>query len=523
MGYDFAGAPGRNDLALKRRKPETQMEKRRSGILLHISSLPSPYGIGDLGPQAYQFVDFLHKTKQTLWQVLPLSPTEPAFGNSPYSSISAFAGNPLLLSPDEMVKEGFLTEREVDRRPVLPEGRCDYPAVLAYKETLFQKAFQRFEAFRLKREEFEAFCHDHEEWLNDYALFSVIRRRFEGRIWNRWPEGLRDRKQETLREVEQENPEALKKEKFLQYLFFKQWDSLKHYGNRQGVKFLGDLPIYVGLDSVDVWVHPHLFKIDKDKNPLFVSGVPPDYFSKDGQLWGNPVYDWDRVRERGFDWWKKRMIHQSRLFDLVRIDHFRGLIAYWEIPAHEKRAVHGKWVRVPWQDFFDAIRSSSPGLSIIAEDLGLITADVKEAREKLALPGMKVLLFAFGEDHPLHPYLPHMYEENCVVYTGTHDNNTVRGWFENEARPEDRKRLFRYLGRDVSKEEVHWELIRLAMMSVARTAIFPMQDVLGLGEGARMNRPATTSGNWEWRLLPGQIRPETEAKLLEMTETYGRG
>lgn len=499
------------------------MEKRRCGILLHISSLPSPSGIGDLGPQAYQFVDFLAQAKQSLWQVLPLNPTEPAFGNSPYSSISAFAGNPLLISPEQMVEEGFLAEKDLAERPFFPEARCDYLRVIEYKEGLFHKAFQRFESTQGKREEFEAFCEGHGHWLNDYALFSVIRKRFRGRIWNQWPEALRDRKDEALRQVEQEDREALQREKFLQYLFYKQWGSLKLYCNQRNVELLGDLPIYVGFDSADAWVHPHLFKLDNEKNPLFVSGVPPDYFSETGQLWGNPVYAWDRLQERGFDWWVKRMAHQSRLFDLIRIDHFRGLIAYWEIPANEKTALRGKWVKVPWQNFFDTIRRHVPELSIIAEDLGFITPDVKEARQRLGFPGMKVLLFAFGEDHPLHPYLPHMFEPNCVAYTGTHDNNTIRGWFEKEARPEEKRRLFRYLGRTLKTEEVHWELIRLALMSVAKTVILPLQDILGLGEDARMNRPATSLGNWEWRLLPGQITPEIKAKLLEMTETYGRG
>lgn len=499
------------------------MEKRRCGILLHISSLPSPSGIGDLGPQAYQFVDFLAQAKQSLWQVLPLNPTEPAFGNSPYSSISAFAGNPLLISPEQMVEGGFLAEKDLAERPFFPEARCDYLRVIEDKEDLFHKAFQRFESTQGKREEFEAFCEGHGHWLNDYALFSVIRKRFQGRIWNQWPEALRDRKDEALRQVEQEDREALQREKFLQYLFYKQWSSLKLYCNQRNVELLGDLPIYVGFDSADVWAHPHLFKLDNEKNPLFVSGVPPDYFSETGQLWGNPVYAWDRLQERGFDWWVRRMAHQSRLFDLIRIDHFRGLIAYWEIPANEKTALRGKWVKVPWEDFFDTIRKHVPELSIIAEDLGFITPDVKEARQRLGFPGMKVLLFAFGEDHPLHPYLPHMFEPNCVAYTGTHDNNTIRGWFEKEARPEEKRRLFRYLGRAVKTEEVHWELIRLALMSVAKTVILPLQDILGLGEDARMNRPATSLGNWEWRLLPGQITPEIKAKLLEMTETYGRG
>jgi 4-alpha-glucanotransferase len=359
--------------------------------------------------------------------------------------------------------------------------------------------------------------------LDDFSLFAVIKKRFQGRIWNQWPGDLRDRKAESLQAVREECRDPLEKENFLQYLFYKQWWSLKEYCNQKGIQILGDLPIYVNFDSADVWANPDIFKLDEEKRPLFVSGVPPDYFSKTGQLWGNPVYHWDRLKETGFEWWVNRIAHHLRLYDAVRIDHFRGLVACWEVSASEETALHGRWTEAPVGDFFKALSRRFLHLPIIAEDLGLITPDVREVLHQLGFPGMKVLLFAFGEDHPMHPYLPHTYGRNCVVYTGTHDNNTVRGWFEKEASPDDKRRLFRYLGRPVLSDEIHWEMIRLAMVSVADTAIFPLQDILGLGEDSRMNRPATTWGNWEWRLKPDQLTQSVSEKILEMTETYGRG
>jgi len=499
------------------------MNRRGSGILLHITSLPSPYGIGDLGPWAHQYADFLARTKQRYWQVLPLNPISPAYGNSPYSSTSAFAGNPLLISPDLLVEENLLTLKELEGRPLFEEGRCDYSRVIPYKESLFEQAYQRYRKTRRGMDQFERFCSSHSAWLDDFCSFVVLKKRFNGRIWNEWPVRLRDRQEDALRAVEVECGEELEKVKFLQYLFHEQWRSLKDDCNRRGIQLLGDLSIYVNFDSADVWANPHLFKLDEEKRPSFVSGVPPDYFSRTGQLWGNPVYRWEKLRDTGFDWWIRRMAYHLDLFDAVRIDHFRGFVAYWEVPAGEETALNGKWVEAPGDDFFRALSGRFSHLPIIAEDLGVITPDVKEVLHRLGFPGMKILLFAFGGDDPMHPYLPHTYEKNCLVYTGTHDNNTARGWFEKEASPDEKTKLIRYLGRDLTGEEIHWELIRLAMMSVANTAIFPMQDILGLGEEARMNRPSTTWGNWEWRLLPDQITPAVSAKLLEMTEIYGRG
>ncbi len=499
------------------------MDKRGSGILLHITSLPSSYGVGDLGPEAYRFADFLAQTKQRYWQVLPLNPTDPAYGNSPYSSVSAFAGNTLLISPDLLVEEGLLSREDLDPVPPFPEARCDFSEVICYKGKLLERAYQRFNQNGKGRESFETFCSESSSWLEDFALFVVLKKQFDGKVWNQWPGELRDRDLKSLLAIKKDCADQMEKEKFWQYLFFKQWHALRTSCQQKGVHLFGDLPIYVSFDSAAVWANPGLFKLDGEKRPTFVSGVPPDYFSETGQLWGNPVYRWDVLKESGYHWWRERIAHNLKLFDFLRIDHFRGLVAYWEIPEGEKTAINGEWVEVPVNDFLDTLNKHFPDLPIIAEDLGFITPDVREVMDHFELPGMKILIFAFGEANPMHPYLPHTYKENFLVYTGTHDNNTIRGWFEEEASSEDKQRLFRYLGREVPAEEIHWAMIRLAMMSVARMVMLPMQDVLGLDGEARMNRPAIAYGNWEWRLLPGQITTGVSEKLLEITETFGRG
>ena len=498
------------------------MNKRGSGILLHITSLPSPYGIGDLGPGAYRFADFLAENRQSYWQILPLSPTAEAYGNSPYSSVSTFAGNTLLISPDFLVRDGLVSAGEIDSRPSFSDGRCDYSGAILYKERLLARAYQGFSASGMNRDRFIHFCEDQASWLDTYALFVAIKRRMGGKSWSEWPRGLRDRAADEIERIRTECAADIEKEKFGQFLFFSQWYALKKYCNARGVQMMGDMPIYVSYDSADVWANTDIFKLDGEKRPLMLSGVPPDYFSATGQLWGNPVYNWDALRSTGYAWWIDRLGHILTLHDVVRIDHFRGLIAYWEVPAHEKNAVNGQWVRVPVDDFFNALFKRFFSLPILAEDLGVITPDVREAVRRFGFPGMKVLLFAFGEDNPMHIYLPHTFERNFVVYTGTHDNNTARGWFDHEARPEDRARLFRYIGREVQPEEVNWELVRLAMASIADISIVPMQDVLGLGQEAQMNRPSIATGNWEWRLLPAQLADAIGRRLRSLTETYGR-
>ncbi len=502
-------------------KMET-MNHRGSGILLHLTSLPSPYGIGDLGSWAYRFADFLSEALQKYWQVLPLNLTDPGGGNSPYSSPSAFAGNTLLISPDRLFESGLLLKEDLNEAPSFPQNRCDFASSTPYKKHLLHRAYERFKACQRDRDAFDEFSERNRVWLDDFALFIVIKRHFRGKAWGDWDKGLRDRDPRNLEEVRRHDHDALEREKFLQYLFFQQWHSLKEYCNHRGLKLIGDIPLYINYDSADVWANTDLFKLDGEKRPLCVAGVPPDYYSKTGQLWGNPIYCWDALQKTRYRWWLDRVGHNLRLFDLLRIDHFRGLIAYWEVPASERTAVQGQWVEAPAHDFFTALFQTFPAESLIAEDLGLITEDVKDVMNRFGLPGMRILQFAFGGDLATHPYLPHNFVPHCIVYTGTHDNNTIKGWFENEAGPEDKQRLFRYIGKQVPSNELPIELIRLLMMSIANTVIIPVQDLLGLGEEARMNRPSTAKGNWEWRLLPDQLTPSSKEMLLELTSIYRR-
>ncbi len=497
------------------------MKRRGSGILLHLTSLPSPFGIGDMGPWAYRFVDFLAEARQSLWQFLPLNPTQPIHYNSPYHSISAFAGNPLLISPELLLQDDLLLQSDLQSVPQFPIDRVDYRRVLEYKVELWSRAFGRF-ASKGKNDEYDRFCLEHSPWLDDFALFTALKAHFGGKVWSEWPPGLRDRPPEALQAARRDLSSAVHMTKFLQYIFFKQWTQLKKYCGQKGIQIIGDIPIYVDYDSSDLWVHPELFKLDDRKKPYVAAGVPPDYFSATGQLWGNPLYRWEEMKANGYTWWIQRIAHNLKLFDLVRIDHFRGLVAYWEVPATEKTAINGQWVEAPAMDFFNQLAKRFPHCPIIAEDLGTITPDVREVMNHFEFTGMKVLLFAFGDDLATNPYLPHNLPRNCVAYTGTHDNNTIKGWFENEAKPEDKKRLFRYLGREVPGGELPQELIRLLMMSVANTVIFPLQDILGLGEEARMNCPSTREGNWEFRLLPDWPTPIIVERLREMAEIYGR-
>ncbi len=497
------------------------MKARSSGILLHISSLPSPFGIGDMGPWAYRFVDFLAKAKQCFWQILPLNPTETIRDNSPYHSTSAFAFNPLLISPELMIEEGLLSHKDIEAAPKFSKKRVRYNVVADYKKKLFSKAYERFKRKRQIRE-YKDFCFKNAHWLDEFSLFVALSSHFSGRAWYKWKPGLRDRDASTLRNAKKELSDKINRTKFLEYVFFKQWMSLKSYCNKKGVFVIGDMPIYVQYNSADLWAHPQYFKLDDQKKPYVIAGVPPDYFSRTGQLWGNPIYNWDVMKQDDYSWWIQRIVHNLILFDLLRIDHFRGIVSHWEIPLTEKNAVNGKWVKGPGEDFLRVITKRFPHNPFIAEDLGFITPDVREMMYRFDIPGMKVLLFAFGENQPKSTHAPHNMHQNCIAYTGTHDNNTAKGWFETEATPKTKKRLFRYLGRKITAKEAATELVRLAMMSVARTAVLPMQDVLGLGEEARMNRPASSKGNWQWRLMPGQLTGPVEAKLREMTEIFGR-
>ena len=497
------------------------MNRRSSGILFHLTSLPGPFGIGDMGPWAYRFVDFLAESKQSFWQILPLTPLDKDHDYSPYHSSSAFAGNSLLISPERLVEDGLLEKTDLDSAPDSPAGRVDFAAVAAFKEKLLERAYDRFQV-RGGDDQFDRFCQRHAGWLDGYVLFEALKSYYDGDRWDRWPLQIRDRDSGALSAVRHELAGRLRELKFRQYLFSRQWFDLRHYCRQKQIQVIGDIPIYLPYDSADVWQYPQWFKLGEDRRPSVVSGVPPDYFSETGQLWGHPVYCWDALQKSDYAWWLKRLGHQLGLFDVVRIDHFRGLVAYWEVPASEKTAINGKWISVPVDDFLNKLMKQYACLPIIAEDLGTITPDVREIMCRYRLPGMRVLLFAFGDDFPDGAFLPHNHVKHCFIYSGTHDNNTVRGWFENEASAEEKRRLYRYLGRRVSATEVSWEIIRLAMMSVANTAIIPVQDLLGMGAEARMNDPSKTRGNWHWRLDRDPTARKMIDRLREMTETYGR-
>jgi 4-alpha-glucanotransferase len=497
------------------------MKRRGSGILLHITSLPSSHGIGDLGSWAFRFADFLADAKQSFWQILPLNPTHPVYGDSPYSSTSAFAGNSLVICPEDLVRKGFLTAEDLNFFPDYPAGRVDYLTVRRRKEKLFRISYERFRTEPENRD-FLLFCSKHSSWLDDFSLFRALKTHLGGKSWYLWPRDIRNREGNAVQHTRNQLHDAIQKEKFLQYIFHKQWFSLKEYCNARGIQIIGDIPLYVSHDSVDVWTNQEIFKLDENGRPSFVAGVPPDYFSKTGQLWGNPVYRWDVMKENDFDWWVQRFRHNLTLYDLVRVDHFRGFVSYWEVPADEKTAENGTWVTACADDFFHYLLRKIPCLPVIAEDVGKITSDVKEILHRFEFPGIRPILFAFGKNLSKHSCAPHNIQHNSIVYTGTHDCNTVRGWYKREATSQDRKRLNRYLGKRVSAANVHGELIRLAMMSTANTVIIPVQDILGLDENARMNTPGTTEGNWQWQLIPDQLTPGVTRELSELTELFGR-
>ena len=427
------------------------MITRGSGILIHISSLPSEYGIGDLGPGAFRFADFLSETKQRYWQILPLNPTSLFHDNSPYHTSSAFACNRILISPDLLVQDGFIDPSDLEPLPDFPIDRVDFVSVSTYKKRLFDIAYDRFRQ-REEKSDFKQFYTANAFWLDDAALFRALNLHFKEKICSDWSAPIRERKFDTLVELGRKFRESIEKEKFLQFVFSKQWIVLKAYCNKKNIRIIGDLPIYVDHNSADAWAHPELFKLDGTRCPAAVAGVPPDYFSKTGQLWGNPVYDWNEHKRQGYRWWLQRIARNINLFDVVRFDHFRGFVQYWEVPATEKAASNGSWADGPAYDFFDTVLKRFSSLPVIVEDLGFITADVREVIRHYEFPGMKVLLFAFGDDFPKSPFLLHLYSKHCVAYTGTHDNNTIQGWFENEATSETKTRLFHYLGNKTPPE-----------------------------------------------------------------------
>ncbi|ELR96595.1 4-alpha-glucanotransferase [Gloeocapsa sp. PCC 73106] len=497
-------------------------EKRTSGILLHPTSLPSRFGIGDLGEEAYRFVDFLADNFQQFWQILPLGPI--GYGNSPYSCFSAFAGNPLLISLEKLQAEGLLTKEDLSNIPEFPEDKVDYELVIQTKTPLLKKACREFqiqEGDNYLKREFEQFCLEHQSWLGEYTLFMAIKESQGGVSWSDWEKPLAMRSPVAIDKAKQELAQEIYYHQFVEFYFFRQWRSLKDHANHRGVQIIGDLPIYVAHDSADVWSNPQFFCLDrKTLKPSTMAGVPPDYFSADGQLWGNPVYLWKVLEEDDFRWWIARIKAILKYVDIIRIDHFLGFESFWAVKPGEATAVKGKWVKAPGEKFFTILEEELGHIPVIAEDLGSITPEVEALRDRFNFPGMKILQFAFDADR-CSEFLPYNYvNRNCVVYTGTHDNDTTMGWFM-ERSPEEQARVSDYLG-CICPEGIHWSLIRLALSSVANMAIFPLQDILGLGTWARTNVPGTLAGNWIWRYAPGSLTKELGERLKYYTWLYGR-
>jgi len=490
---------------------------RSGGILLHPTSLPGPYGIGDLGPQAYRFVDFLVDSGCKLWQVLPLGPT--GYGDSPYQCFSAFAGNPFLVSPDFLLRDGLLTESDLADKPDFSASRVDFGLLIPWKLNLLQKAFNHYQSKPDSlRAELDSFRVENSSWLDDYALFMALKDSYGGGAWNGWPDEVKKREAQAIANARESLASSVLRFSFYQFLFFRQWNALRKYANEKGIKIIGDIPIFVAGDSADVWSNPELFFLDEHGNPTVVAGVPPDVFSPTGQLWGNPLYRWDEHKRTGYAWWIERVKATLKMVDMIRLDHFRGFAGCYEIPAADGTAEHGQWKPGPGADLFRVIQSALKNdLPIIAEDLGLITPDVIAIREEFQLPGMKILQFGFSG--PDNPFLPHNYIQNCVAYTGTHDNDTSFGWLATTSK-EEREFALRYLHSD--GHDFAWDLIRAIWSSVAMFAVAPMQDVLSLGGEARMNYPSRLGGNWEWRMAGDDLNDLLAKKLQEINYLYQR-
>jgi 4-alpha-glucanotransferase len=499
---------------------------RSSGILLHITSLPSRYGIGDLGRTAYEFVDFLARAKQTHWQFLAVGPTNSGLDNSPYMSHSAFAGNPLLISPDLLQESGFLEANDLNHIPALSKYQVDFSAVTSFKDTLFNKAFSTFGKLE-KVPGFDDFCRAEQAWLDDYGLYMSLREEFDKTPWYEWPSAIAKREPAATKDWSRRLVDRIAYHKFIQFCFFSQWQRLQEYANRNGIFMVGDIPFYVGLDSADVWANQECFKLHhKSLLPTVVAGVPPDYFSDTGQRWGNPVYRWkssgNKPNKPLYEWWRLRFNHLLQMTDMVRIDHFRGFEASWQIPAAEETAMNGRWVKGPGVSFFREIWEKHETLPIIAEDLGVITPAVEKLLADLDLPGMKVLQFAFDSDES-NPYLPHNYQSpNCIVYTGTHDNDTTIGWYLSPGVAETSKKCAKRYANSSDNGQFNWDLIRLAFSSIAKTAIVPLQDILGFGADCRMNTPSTSNGNWSWRCAPEFLTNDVCRRLADETIFYRR-
>lgn len=487
---------------------------------MHISSLPTAYGIGDFGPAAYGFIDFLADTGHSYWQVLPLTPTRVGTGNSPYSSPSAFAMNTLFISPQELVHRGYLSWEDLPAYGTGMADQVDFEKVILYKNQLSRVFFEKYPYPDSQHQGFEAFCRENVFWLEDYSLYTVLAETV-GDDWTKWPEALRQKEDAALDEVRAEHAEKILRVKWLQFLAYEQWTGLKHYANERGIRIFGDLPLYVDGNSADCWARPEYFSFDEDLRPIIVSGVPPDYFAEEGQLWGSPVYHWKRMEEDGFRWWVSRIDQNLKLFDLLRIDHFRGLSAYWGIAAGEKTAKNGEWYNAPGTALLQTLQEYFPEMPFVAEDLGDIDQNVLDLRDRFDLPGMNVLQFAFGDKRHPNQYLPHRYVPQSITYTGTHDNNTTKGWFRKIDR-ETKDHLQAYLGWKPTRNDISEQMIRLALRSVSDLTIIPMQDILGLGAGATMNRPGVALGNWTWRMEEEAISPELRESLKELLTVFSR-
>ncbi|HZE79365.1 MAG TPA: 4-alpha-glucanotransferase [Candidatus Polarisedimenticolia bacterium] len=506
---------------------------RSAGILLHPTSLPGAYGIGDLGTEALRFCSYLKDSGIKIWQVLPLNPT--GYGDSPYQSLSAFAGNPLLISLETLAAEGLLDKQALHPMPDFPEGHVDFSMVIPWKFNLLRKASSNFfgSSACKQKADFENFTHQNHAWLDDYALFMAAKDAHEGRVWTEWDPDLASRQHAAIAKWSEKLSSEITAYKFWQYEFFRQWNAIQEDCARRGIRIMGDIPIYAAHDSADVWAHPEMFWLDEKGNPLKVSGVPPDYFSATGQLWGNPLYRWDVMRATSYRWWIERLRASLKMFDMVRLDHFRGFEAYWEIPAGEPTAMHGKWVKGPGGELFQVLTDALGPLPIVAENLGVITPEVEAIRKRFDYPGMAILQFAFSTDPQAPTFRPHNYEQQLVAYTGGHDNDTMFGWWHSGVAQSTRTQA------DVKKEyaeaqnyfgfsanefdrEVNWIFIREVMKSVANTVLFPMQDVLGLGSEARMNTPGTLGGNWTWRLGANSLREADQSRLKLLAEIFER-
>jgi 4-alpha-glucanotransferase len=503
---------------------------RASGILLHPTCLPGPFGVGDFGPTAFAFVDFLKDAGQKVWQVLPLNPT--GYGDSPFQCFSAYAGNHLLISLETLQRRGIIDAADLLGQPEFPQDFVNFGSVIQWKTGVLRKAAKRFQqnASVEDRRVFEDFCTRNASWLPDFSLFMACKQEHLGVAWNRWPEEIAQRTSAGLTAARDRLKESIFTMQYWQFEFFRQWREVQAYAHESGIRIIGDLPIYVALDSADVWANCEYFQLSADGDPLKIAGVPPDYFSATGQRWGNPIYQWDRLQQTGYRWWIERFRAALELYDAVRIDHFRGFEAYWEIPADETTAINGRWVKGPGADFFAALERALGDLPIIAENLGVITPEVESIRERFRFPGMAILQFAFGKDRQGPSFRPHNYTRELVAYTGTHDNDTTVGWWNSSGAtdsirtPEDvaKEHAFARAYLNIKDEAIQWVLIRGILSSVANLAIVPLQDVLGLGTEARMNLPGTSTGNWRWRFRPSALTPELAERLREMVECYDR-